>query len=145
MKKKKTGIWIAAITFFTLLLIGTFFHKKIDGLFRMKVAAVYPQECRVETESVIELDGEEIPVTTEEAYLSLPAAAVHDGMVFVLETKKVPYGSYEAVFLRAVEVAENAEEAGGDMVYIKDGILRSERVVALFDDRLQDGMRVVEE
>lgn len=66
-------------------------------------------------------------------------------MVFVLETKKVPYGSYEAVFLRAVEVAENAEEAGGDMVYIKDGILRSERVVALFDDRLQDGMRVVEE
>ena len=130
MKKKKTGIWIAAITFFTLLLIGTFFHKKIDGL---------------ETESVIELDGEEIPVTTEEVYLSLPAAAVHDGMVFVLETKKVPYGSYEAVFLRAVEVAENAEEAGGDMVYIKDGILRSERVVALFDDRLQDGMRVVEE
>ena len=59
MKKKKTGIWIAAITFFTLLLIGTFFHKKIDGLFRMKVAAVYPQECRVETESVIELDGEQ--------------------------------------------------------------------------------------
>lgn len=57
----------------------------------------------------------------------------------------MPYGSYEAVFLRAVEVAENAEEAGGDMVYIKDGILRSERVVALFDDRLQDGMRVVEE
>ena len=77
MKKKKTGIWIAAITFFTLQLIGTFFHKKIDGLFRMKVAAVYPQECRVETESVIELDGEEIPVTTEEVYLSLPAAAVH--------------------------------------------------------------------
>ena len=43
----------------------------------MKVAAVYPQECRVETESVIELDGEEIPATTEEVYLSLPAAAVH--------------------------------------------------------------------
>ena len=68
MKKKKTGIRIAAIAFITLLLIGTFFHKKIDGLFRMKVAAVYPQECRVETESVIELDGEEIPVTTEEVY-----------------------------------------------------------------------------
>lgn len=65
-----------------------FFSQKIDGLFRMKVAAVYPQECRVETESVIELDGEEIPVTTEEVYLSLPAAAVHDGMVFVLETKR---------------------------------------------------------
>lgn len=145
MKKKKTGIRIAAITFFTLLLIGTFFHKKIDGMFRIKVAAVCPQECRVETEDVIEIDGEEIPVTTEEVYLSLPAAAVHDGMVFVLETEKVPYGSYEAVYLRAVEVAEDAEEADDNMVCIKDGILRSERVVAIFDDRLQDGMRVVEE
>ena len=77
----------------------------------------------------------------EESYLLLPAQAVRDNTVYVLEHVTVPYGSYDIVTLRIVQTAG---ESNGK-VKITEGLTGNERVAAVYEDAFYDGMRVVVE
>lgn len=127
--------------FFMLMLVGTFFHQKIDSLFRIKV-----QLATIETGSEYvsvpgTIDGQETELMREEQYLLLPAEAVRDNMIYVVEHVTVPYGSYDVVTMRAVQTAGVSE----GKVKITAGLSESENVAAVYDDSLYDGMRIVVE
>lgn len=127
--------------FFGGMLFGTLFHQKIDGLFREQVTAVHPQPYTEVITQLWEIDGTRKEVLTEEEFLLLPKEAVHDNMVYVLDTVEVPYGSYTVVRLREVETAGELE----DTVKIKHGLKKTDRVVTVFLLSLSDGERVAAE
>lgn len=138
--KRKILLGLTAV-FLALMLFGTFFHQKIDALFRTKV-----QIATIETGSEYvsfwgTIDGRETELMREEAFLLLPARAVRDNTVYVVEQVTVPYGSYDIVTLRVVQTA--GENDG--KVKITGGLTGSESVAAVYDDALYDGMRVVVE
>ncbi len=119
---RKKILCVLTVLFFGLMLVGTLFHKKIDSLFRTSVEVVTPQ-----------------PYEDMDYYLLIPASAVQYNMVYVLETVEVPYGSYEVVRLKGVETAG---EINGS-VKVKRGIKEKDRVVAVFDESLENGERVI--
>lgn len=138
--KRKILFGLTAV-FFVLMLAGTFFHRKIDSLFRIKV-----QLATIETGSEyvtipVTIDGRETEITREEQFLLLPAEAVRDNMIYVVERVTVPYGSYDVVMLRVVQTAGVTE----GKVKITGSLSESENVVAVYDDSLCDGMRIVVE
>lgn len=138
--KRKILCGLTAV-FFVLMLFGTFFHQKIDSLFRIKV-----QLATIETGSEYvsvqgTIDGRETELMREEQFLLLPAEAVRDNMIYVVEHVTVPYGSYDVVTLRVVQTAGVTE----GKVKIKGGLSESENVAAVYDDSLHDGMRIVVE
>ncbi|MDE5680245.1 MAG: hypothetical protein K2I01_07450 [Lachnospiraceae bacterium] len=127
--------------FFVLMLAGTFFHQKIDSLFRIKV-----QLAAIETGSEYvsflgTIDGKETELMREEQFLLLPEQAVRDNMVYVVEHVTEPYGSYDVVTLRMVQTAVTTD----GKVKITAGLSESENVAAVYDDSLYDGMRIVVE
>ena len=138
--KRKILFGLTAV-FFALMLFGTFFHRKIDSLFRVRV-----QLAAIETGSEYvtvlgTIDGRETEIMWEEQFLLLPAEAVRDNMVYVVEHVTVPYGSYDVVTLRVVQTAGVTE----GKVKITGGLSESENVAAVYDDSLYDGMRIVVE
>lgn len=138
--KRKILFGLTAV-FFALMLAGTFFHQKIDSLFRIKV-----QLATIETGSEYvtvpgTIDGRETELMREEQFLLLPAEAVRDNMIYVVERVTVPYGSYDVVMLRVVQTAGVTE----GKVKITGGLSESENVAAVYDDALCDGMRIVVE
>lgn len=138
---KRKILFGLTIVFFVLMLAGTFFHQKIDSFFRIKV-----QLATIETGSEYvsflgTIDGQETELMREEKFLLLPAEAVRDNMIYVVEHVTVPYGSYDVVTLRAVQTAGVSE----GRVKITAGLSESENVAAVYDDSLYDGMRIVVE
>ena len=138
--KRKILFGLTAV-FFVLMLFGTFFHQKIDSLFRIKVRL-----ATIETGSEYvtvpgTIDERETELMREEQFLLLPAEAVRDNMIYVVEHVTVPYGSYDVVTLRVVQTAGVTE----GKVKIKGGLSESENVAAVYDDSLYDGMRIVVE
>lgn len=136
---RKKILCVLTALFFGMMFLGTLFHQKIDGLFRegVQIASIEPYtEEFVET---LEIDGTQMDITRMETFLLLPKEAVRDGMVYILETVEVPYGSYEVVRLQSVQVAGEIDS----MIKIEQGLSETDRVVAVFSDTLSDGMRVV--
>ncbi len=119
---RKKILCVLTVLFFGLMLGGTLFHEKIDSLFRKHVEVVTPQ-----------------PYEEMDYYLLIPASAVQYNMVYVLETVEVPYGSYEVVRLKGVEIAGEIDGS----VKVKWGIKEKDRVVAVFDESLKNGDRVI--
>lgn len=130
---------VLTVLFFGLLLFGTLFHQNIDGMFREHVAVVIPQSYTDEVKKIWEVDGEERKIITQETCLLIPKAAIQNNMVYRIETIEVPYGTYEVVRLTFVE---SADEVAG-MVKIQKGLSENDRIVAVFSENLEDGMRVV--
>ena len=138
--ERKKVLCVLTVVFFGLMLFGTLFHQKIDGMFRKHVSVVSPEPYQEEVVETWEVDGEVREARMFKNYLLVPKEAVWYGMVYVLETVEVPYGSYEVVRLKNVE-------RGGEqdaMVKVQQGLSNKDRVVAVFCDTLMDGMRVVE-
>jgi len=136
---RKKVLCVLAVLFFGLLLLGTLFHQNIDGMFREHVAVVTPQYYMDEVTELWEVNGEEREFITTENYLLIPKDAVQNNMVYMVETVEEAYGTYEVVRLKFVE---SADEVDG-MVKIKNGLSEKDRVVAVFGEKLEDGMRVV--
>ena len=141
---KKRVLCLLSIMFFGILLFGTFFHKQIDDCFRIHVATVYGSDRIMERETVVDIAGVPTQVTVKDSFLMLPKTAVKDDKIYVVETVKVPYGSYEIVHLQNVETKNVPmdAEAGAQNILITAGLSRSDKVVTVFDERLQDGMRI---
>lgn len=137
MKRKLLSV--CTVLFFGIMLIGTFFHEKIDGFFRESVQIATIETYVEEYHKTVEINGTEMEVLAQDSFLLLPIDAVKDNMIYVLETMTVPYGSYDIVRLRGVETAGQE----GNMVKIQSGITANDRIVAFFSDTLSDGMRVV--
>ena len=123
------------------MLAGTFFHQKIDSLFRPKVQIAVIEGGSEYVSFWRTVEGKETEYMREESYLLLPAQAVRDNTVYVLEHVTVPYGSYDIVTLRIVQTAG---ESNGK-VKITEGLTGNERVAAVYEDAFYDGMRVVVE
>lgn len=136
---RKKILCVLTVLFFGLLLFGTLFHQKIDGMFREHVAVVKPQPYTEEVQKIWEVDGEKREIVTMASYLLIPKDAIQNSMVYVLETVEVPYGTYEVVRLRAVEIAGETD----GMMKIQEGLSEQDRVVAVFRETLKDEMRVV--
>lgn len=124
-----------------IMLAGTFFHQKIDSLFRPKVQIAVIEGGSEYVSFWRTVEGKETEYMREESYLLLPAQAVRDSTVYVLEHVTVPYGSYDIVTLRIVQTAG---ESNGK-VKITEGLTGNERVAAVYEDAFYDGMRVVVE
>ncbi|MGN0431960.1 MAG: hypothetical protein ACI4EQ_06340 [Lachnospiraceae bacterium] len=135
---RKRILCVLTILFFGSMLFGTFFHQKIDGIFRESVQIASIETYNEEHKEIIEINGTETEVTMKETFLLLSKEAVREGMIYVLETVEVPYGSYEVVRLKSVQTAGEKDS----MVKIQDGLSETDRVVAVFSDTLSDGMRV---
>lgn len=118
-----------------------FFHQKIDSLFRPKVQIAVIEGGSEYVSFWRTVEGKETEYMREESYLLLPAQAVRDNTVYVLEHVTVPYGSYDIVTLRIVQTAG---ESNGK-VKITEGLTGNERVAAVYEDAFYDGMRVVVE
>lgn len=125
--------------FFGLMLFGTLFHQKIDGIFREHVKVVKPKPYKEMVTQTWEKNGEEHEIITEETFLLIPKEAVQYNMVYVLETVEVPYGSYEVVRLKGVETAGET----GDCVKVRRGLKERDRVVSVFGESLENEERVV--
>lgn len=136
---RKKVLCVLTVLFFGLLLLGTLFHQNIDGMFREHVAVVNPQPYVEEVQEIWEADGGKREIITLKNYLLIPKDAVHNNMVYMVETVEEAYGTYEVVRLKFVE---SADEVDG-MVKIKNGLSEKDRVVAVFGEKLEDGMRVV--
>lgn len=137
MKQKLLSV--CTVLFFGIMLIGTFFHENIDGLFRESVQIATIETYVEEYHKTVEINGTEMEVLVQDSFLLLPKDAVKDNMIYVLENMTVPYGSYDIVRLRDIETAGQE----GNMVKIQSGITENDRIVAFFSDTLSDGMRVV--
>lgn len=129
------------VLFLGIMLAGTFFHQKIDSLFRPKVQIAVIEGGSEYVSFWRTVEGKETEYMREESYLLLPAQAVRDSTVYVLEHVTVPYGSYDIVTLRIVQTAG---ESNGK-VKITEGLTGNERVAAVYEDAFYDGMRVVVE
>ncbi|MEZ3428305.1 MAG: hypothetical protein K1W13_13055 [Lachnospiraceae bacterium] len=129
------------VLFLGIMLAGTFFHQKIDSLFRPKVQIAVIEGGSEYVSFWRTVEGKETEYMREESYLLLPAQAVRDNTVYVLEHVTVPYGSYDIVTLRIVQTAG---ESNGK-VKITEGLTGNERVAAVYEDAFYDGMRVVVE
>ncbi len=138
---KKKILCLLTALFFGLMLFGTLFHQKIDALFREQVAIANPQPFKEKIPHTFEKDGKKMEYITEESFLLIPKEAVQNNMVYVLEIVEVPYGSYEVVRLKSVEVAGETE----DSVKVIRGLKEKDRVVAVFSESLENGERVVRE
>ncbi|MBD5537084.1 MAG: hypothetical protein HDQ99_15800 [Lachnospiraceae bacterium] len=138
--KRKILFGLTAV-FFVLMLAGTFFHREIDSLFRIKVRLATIETGSEYVTIPMTIDGRETEITREEQFLLLPAEAVRDNMIYVVERVTVPYGSYDVVMLRVVQTAGVTE----GKVKITGGLSESENVAAVYDDALCDGMRIVVE
>lgn len=136
---RKKVLCVLTVLFFWLLLFGTLFHQNIDGMFREHVAVVSPQSYVDEVTELWKVDGEERKIITQETCLLIPKDAVQNNMVYMVETVEEPYGTYEVVRLTFVE---SADEVDG-MLKIKKGLSEKDRVVAVFGENLEEGMRVV--
>lgn len=136
---RKKVLCVLAVLFFGLLLLGTLFHQNIDGMFREHVTVVSPQSYVAEVQEIWEVDGGKREIITMINYLLIPKDAVQNNMVYMVETVEEAYGTYEVVRLKFVE---SADEVDG-MVKIKNGLSEKDRVVAVFGEKLEDGMRVV--
>ena len=136
---RKKVLCVLTVLFFWLLLFGTLFHQNIDGMFREHVAVVSPQSYVDEVTELWKVDGEEREIITQETCLLIPKDAVQNNMVYMVETVEEPYGTYEVVRLTFVE---SADEVDG-MLKIKKGLSEKDRVVAVFGENLEEGMRVV--
>ena len=137
---RKRILCIFTALFFSIMLLGTLFHQKIDGMFREHVSVVSPEPYQEEVVETWEVDGEVREARMFKNYLLVPKEAVWYGMLYVLETVEVPYGSYEVVRLKNVELAGEQDA----MVKVQKGLSKKDRGVAVFCDTLADGMRVVE-
>lgn len=136
--KRKVLLGLTAV-FFALMLFGTFFHRNIDSLFRIKV-----QLATIETDSEYvsflgTIDGQETELMREESFFLLPAEAVRDNMVYVVEHVTVPYGSYDIVTLRIVQTSGTID----GKVKVTDGLTGSESIASVYNDSFYDGMRIV--
>ncbi len=129
------------VLFLGIMLAGIFFHQKIDSLFRPKVQIAVIEGGSEYVSFWRTVEGKETEYMREESYLLLPAQAVRDNTVYVLEHVTVPYGSYDIVTLRIVQTAG---ESNGK-VKITEGLTGNERVAAVYEDAFYDGMRVVVE
>ncbi len=129
------------VLFLGIMLAGTFFHQKIDSLFRPKVQIAVIEGGSEYVSFWRTVEGKETEYMREESYLLLPAQAVRDNTVYVLEHVTVPHGSYDIVTLRIVQTAG---ESNGK-VKITEGLTGNERVAAVYEDAFYDGMRVVVE
>ena len=138
--KRKILFGLTAV-FFVLMLAGTFFHREIDSLFRIKVRLATIETGSEYVTIPMTIDGRETEITREEQFLLLPAEAVRDNMIYVVERVTVPYGSYDVVMLRVVQTAGVTE----GKVKITGGLSESENAAAVYDDALCDGMRIVVE
>ena len=138
---RKKILCLLTALFFGLMLFGTLFHQKIDGMFREHVTVINPKPHKEKVTQTWEKNGEQHQIITEETFLLIPKEAVQYNMVYVLETVEVPYGSYEVVRLKGVETAGEIE----DYVKVTRGLKEKDRVVAIYSDWLVDGMRIVEE
>lgn len=138
---RKKVLCLLTALFFGLLLLGTLFHQKIDGMFREHVTVVNPKPHQEKVTKTWEKNGEEHRILTEETFLLIPKEAVQYNMIYVLETVEVPYGSYEVVRLKGVETAGET----GEYVKVTRGIKEKDRVVAVFSESLEIEERVVVE
>ena len=124
--------------FFLLMLLGTFFHEKVDALFRVQVRAVAVQKETVQVPAEVTVNGEEIQVQMTEEFLTVPGSAVRENRVYVTGREEVAYGSYSIVWIW--EVRTDGEWEG--RVKIAAGLSEGEEIVEVFTDTLSDGMRV---
>ena len=138
---RKKILCLLTVLFFGLMLFGTLFHQKIDGMYREHVTVVNPKPHKEKVTQTWEKNGEHHQIITEETFLLIPKEAVQYNMVYVLETVKVPYGSYEVVRLKGVETAGET----GDFVKVAGGLKEKDRVVTVFRDGLENGVRIVVE
>mgnify|MGYP000172793653 FL=1 len=138
---RKKLLWAGMILFFGTMLLGTFLHQKIDSLSRIKVEAILPEPYIEEIWEVADVNGVQTDVVRQERFLLIPEEAVKDRMIYTVQTEEVPYGSYEIVRLKPVEIAG----AGEGKIKVAGGLSEQEKVVACYDVTLSDGMRVVEE
>ena len=138
---RKKILCLLTALFFGLMMVGTLFHQKIDGMYREHVTVVNPQPHKENVTQTWEKNGEEHQIITEETFLLIPKEAVQYNMVYILETVKVPYGSYDVAQLKGVETAGEAE----GFVKIKKGLKENDRVVAVFSESLENNERVVAE
>lgn len=138
---RKKLLWAGMILFFGTMLLGTFLHQKIDSLSRIKVEAILPEPYIEEIWEVADVNGVQTDVVRQERFLLIPEEAVKDGMIYTVQTEEVPYGSYEIVRLKPVEIAG----AGEGKIKVAGGLSEQEKVVVCYDATLSDGMRVVEE
>jgi len=137
---RKKVLCVLTVLFFGMMLFGTLFHQRIDGLFREHVTVVNPQIHKEMVTQMREQDGERQEFMVEETFLWIPKEAVQNNMVYVLETVDETYGTYEVVRLKVVEPAGETETS----VKIKNGLKEKDRVVAVFGEGLEDGERVVQ-
>lgn len=137
---RKKVLCVLTVLFFGMMLFGTLFHQRIDGLFREHVTVVNPQIHKEMVTQMREQDGERQEFMVEETFLWIPKEAVQNNMVYVLETVEETYGTYEVVRLKVVEPAGETETS----VKIKNGLKEKDRVVAVFGEGLEDGERVVQ-
>ena len=138
---RKKILCLLTALFFGLMLFGTLFHQKIDGMFREHVTVINPKPHKEKVTQTREKNGEQHQIITEETFLLIPKEAVQYNMVYVLETVEVPYGSYEVVRLKGVETAGET----GDYVKVTRGLKEKDRVVAVFSESLEIKERVVAE
>lgn len=137
---RKKVLCVLTVLFFGMMLFGTLFHQRIDGLFREHVTVVNPQIHKEMVTQMREQDGERQEFMVEETFLWIPKEAVQNNMVYVLETVEETYGTYEVVRLKVVEPAGETETS----VKIKNGLKEKDRVVTVFGEGLEDGERVVQ-
>jgi len=138
---RKKILCLLTALFFGLMLFGTLFHQKIDGMFREHVTVINPKPHKEKVTQTREKNGEQHQIITEETFLLIPKEAVQYNMVYVLETVEVPYGSYEVVRLKGVETAGETE----DGVKVTRGLKEKDRVVTVFSESLENEERVVAE
>lgn len=124
-----------------IMLAGTFFHQKIDSLFRPKVRLAVMESSSEYVSFFKTMDGKETEYMREESYLLLPVQAVRDNTVYVVEHVTVPYGSYDIITLRAVQTAGESD----GKIKITEGLTGSEKVAAVYEDAFYSGMRIVVE
>lgn len=135
---KKKIILICIALFFIIIIFGTFFHKKMDQLFREQV---YYRSIKLETKEITTkvMIGEEEGLSVQNIYVVyLPVTAVKHDTVMIVSQEEVPYGSYQVISERYITynaIDENTVE-------IVDGIDNGEKVVIDYTDKLYDGMRV---
>lgn len=136
---KRKILFVLTVLFFAIMLVGTFFHQKIDSFFRPKVQIAVMESGSEYVSFFKTVDGKETEYMREESYLLLPAQAVKDNTVYVVEHVTVPYGSYDMITLRAVGTAGESD----GKVKITEGLTGNERVAAVYEEVFYDGMRVV--